>query len=817
MNKWLKIAIGVTISFLIIAIGGTIIFYSMLKRSLPVYSGELRVSEIKNEIQIFRDEYAIPYIFTKDEEDVAFALGFLHAQERMFQMDVARRAGEGRLSEIFGTKTIPFDKLFLTVGIKNTAERILVEANPLTKKMLTAYAKGVNHYIDDARGRYSVEFDILGYQPYEWKPLHSIIIIRMMAWELNIGWWSDIAFTHLVQKLGEEKVKEILPDYPENAPTIIPPETKKLSRVSLDLIQTDRNYRYFAGIAGNHIGSNNWVVNGNKSASGKPVIANDPHLAFSLPGKWYAAVINSDNINVAGVTLPGVPGVVIGKNKNISWVLTNVMADDSDFYLEKIDYENKKYFFNDEWKNLTIREDTIRIKDSADVVIEIKSTHRGPIISDIHQYNLMYPDNVHQKSSISMRWTGNDVSDEYYSIYSINKASNWEEFKYYVSYFKVPGQNFVYADNDGNIGYICAAKLPVRNSVNPTFVYDGTSDKYDWKGFVPYNEMLMLLNPSSNYIASANNKTVKEFKYHISNIWEPHSRITRITQMLESREVHSVNDFQQYQFDFVSPYAEEITAFIIEAFKGIKITDQNMKIALDLLESWDFNLTAESQTPSIYAMFYKYLLKNIFEDEMGENLFNEYIYVANIPYRTVLKMLNDNRSSWFNNINTKQVETRDMIIRKSLADALYNLETEYGDKPENWQWGKLHNVTFRHMFSGASSLIDKLINIGPYSIGGDGTTVFNTEYFFSKPVSIIAPTQLKPFDVIVGPSMRFIYDFAEPEFFHLVLPAGQSGNVMSEHYKDMTDMWLNGSTIKVITDEEKIRNNEFKLLRLIPD
>ncbi len=816
MNKWLKIILGITISLIILAVGGTLIFNSMLKRSLPVYSGELKVNGIRSEVKIYRDEYAIPYIFAKYEDDAAFALGYIHAQERMFQMDLARRAGEGRLSEILGAKTLPFDKLFLTVGIKNIAEKILSEVHPSTKKMLVSYANGVNNYLEEAKGRYSIEFDVLGYQPYNWEPVHSIIIIRMMAWELNIGWWSDIAFTHLVQQLGEEKVKEILPEYPENAPTIIPNETKNLNRTGLEFLQIDRNYRHFAGIAGNHIGSNNWVINSNKSVTGKPIIANDPHLAFSLPGKWFVAVIRSDSLNVEGVTLPGVPGIVIGKNKNISWVLTNVMADDSDFYVEELDPANKMYFFNNEWKPLEINTDTIHVKDSADVVFEIASTHRGPIISSIHQYTIMYPDDRYQKNAISMRWTGNDVSDEFYALYSVNKASNWKEFLESVSNFKVPGQNFVYADNDGNIGYICGAKLPIRNNVSSTFVFDGTTDKYDWKGYVPFNEMPFLLNPATNYIASANNKTIQNFKYHISNIWEPHSRITRITGMLESKEKHSVDDFHNYQYDFISPYAEEITSYIVKAFNGIKVTDTNMKIAIDLLESWDFKMDSESQTPSIYAMFYKFLLKNIFEDEMGENLFNEFIYLANIPYRTVLKILKDNSSSWFNNVNTKQIETRDVIIRKSLADALLNLETEFGMKAENWQWGKLHTLTLRHIFSGISPVIDRFVNIGPYKISGDGTTVFNTEYLFSKPVGILSPTQLKPFDVIVGPSMRFIYDFAEPEFFYLILPAGQSGNVMSPHYNDMTEKWLRGGTIKINTDDENIKNGGFQILRLLP-
>ena len=463
MPRWLKIVIGLFTTLVIVIIVGGIIFYKMLSSSLPVYNGQIQSDKISSDIRIYRDSLAVPYIFAQNDEDAAFALGYLHAQERLFVMDLARRAGEGRLSEILGEDAVPFDKMFLTVGLKRNALENIKRLNPQSLNLLKAYSNGVNLYIKEAKGHYPVEFDALGYDPYEWKPEHSLLIIRMMAWQLNISWWVDFSFSDLVLKLGEDKVKKILPSYPENGPYIIPSELKNLSSLNKGLVETDQAFREFMGTSGTHIGSNNWVVNGTKSQSGKPIIANDPHLEYSAPGRWYAAVIKSGTETCAGVSLPGVPGIVIGKNDNISWTLTNIMADDADFYVEKLDSLGKNYLYNGSWKILTSYKEKIKVKNKPDVEFNIKLTHRGPIISDIHPFSFLYNNKGFRTPPISMRWTGNDFSDELFAFYKINKAKNWNDFKSAVQMFNVPGQNFVYADNSGNIGYALRCQIAHQN------------------------------------------------------------------------------------------------------------------------------------------------------------------------------------------------------------------------------------------------------------------------------------------------------------------------------------------------------------------
>lgn len=817
MPKWIKVTIGLTVSFIVIFLVGGYFIEKMLKASLPDYSGELKTSSIKNNIEIYRDSMAVPYIFAESDEDAAFALGYLHAQERLFTMDLARRAGEGRLSELLGEKTIPFDKMFRTIGIKRKIENNFHLYNPKVISILKSYSAGINLYIREAKGKYPIEFDVLGYDPYEWEPIHSLIIVRLLGWELNMSWWVDFTFAQIVQKFGQEKALEILPDYPENAPYIINSDYKKLSALNSSLIETDKQFRKFLGIYGTHLGSNNWVVNSRMSASGKPIIANDPHLAFSAPGKFYAAVIKSKDWNAAGVTIPGVPGIVIGKNEDIAWTMTNVMNDDADFYIEKIDSTGKYYHLNNNWKELNVFKDTIKVKDADDYIYEIKETHRGPVISDIHPGTILFSQEKIQMPAISMKWLGNEFSDELNAFLNLNKATNIPEVKNAMKDFSLPGQNFVIADNDGNIGYVFGARVPLRKSNNPTLIFDGTTTDNDWLGHVAYDELPFMINPQQNFIATANNKVVKSFKYHISNLWEPSSRIDRVHVLLNSKDVHSKEDFMEYQMDIRSPYAKQITEYILNAFKGIEIQDINLKKSLELLSEWDFEMSSLSQTPAVYSVFLMNLLKNTYYDEMGKELFNQFVFIANVPFRSILQLLDNPNSAWFNNVNTREKETRDVIIRKSLADALTELERKFGKNIANWQWGNLHKVVFKHSFSGQVSMIDKFINIGPYSISGDGTTIFNTEYPFSEPNKEIGLLDHEPYENVLGPQIRFIHDFSNPDEFYLILTTGQSGNIMSDHYNDMTKPWLDGKYMKISTDTERIKSNKNNLFKLLAE
>lgn len=813
MPKWLKILIGILSSIFALIIFAGIFFYNMLTSSLPQYEGAIQSKKIISDVEIYRDSLAIPYIVADNDEDVAFALGYLHAQERLFIMDLIRRAGEGRLSEILGEKVLPFDKMFRTVGIKRSILENYDNYDPQVIKILQAYSDGVNLYIEQNKNNYSIEFDVLGYQPEEWKPLHSLIVIRMMGWELNLSWWVDFTYAELIEKFGVDKTIEILPDISASNLQKIP-SSKVVTSLTEDFIKTNLDFRNFMGWRGTQVGSNNWTVSPNKSLSGKPIIANDPHLAFSAPGKWYAVVIRSRDWNAAGVSLPGVPGIVIGKNDNISWALTNLMNDDADYYYEKLDSSKNNYLLDGKWQPLQIIKDTIKIKNQKPEIIEIRKTHRGPIISQIHPFTFIYNDDGKKYNAMSMKWLGNLFSNEMFAFLKINKAKNFSEFREAVSYFSLPGQNFLYADNQGNIGYVMGARIPIRSQTASTIISDGTASANDWKGFVPEEEKKVIFNPQENFFATANNNLFPDFKFHISNLWEPSSRIDRITFLLSQKEKHSVKDFQNYQMDQTSEYAKLIVPYILEAFSTTKVKDENLKESLELLEKWDYQMSGYNQVTTIYQVFLKYLVRNIYLDEMGEDLFNKFLFIVNVPYRSLLKVLQNN-ASWFDDVTTNQIENKNFIIRKSLSDALTYLEKKYGKDLSSWQWGRLHKATFKHPFSGALSLIDKFVNIGPFEIGGDGTTIFNTEYPFAKSIEEFSAFRHEEFENILGPSMRFVYDFANPEEIFLTLTTGQSGNLFSQHYSDMSELWLKGKLVKIKTDIQSIKSSDKKLLRIV--
>lgn len=810
MQKLLRVSFIILIVAVLLIIPGIFIVRGILKQSVPSYEGTIQAPGLKGETQIWFDSLGVPYIQASDETDAAYALGYLHAQERLFQMELGRRAGLGRLSEVIGEKTVKFDQLFRTVGIERTARKILEQTPAETRKMLEAYSEGVNTYIRLNQSRLPVEFDILGYIPEEWQPLHSIIMMRMMAWELNIAWWQDISLTLAVEKAGEEKRSDLIPAFPDEAPLISSLNVKSTAGHNFSFFDIASDYREFAGIKGSQTGSNNWVVAPSRSASGSAILASDPHLSLQQPGKWYLAVMRAGSLNVSGVTLPGIPAVVIGKNDSIAWGLTNVMADDADFYSVLLTRDRKGYIVDGDTLPLTVIDTEILIKKQEPLPYRIYITEFGPVVSAVHPHNSDSSEAGYLRE-IAMKWTGNDISDEYLAAYKLNRAGNLNEFRTAVSHFKVPGQNFVYGDRKGNIAYYSGAGIPARGEGDPKMILEGTTRKTQWKGYIPFTDLPSAVNSPQGYIATANNRT-KITPFYISSLWEPSSRIERINRLLSDKEKHSAEDFMRYQNDRISFYAEKVTPYILAAFSGVKVQDNNLKELLELLEAWDYSFDPLSQTPAVYSVFLYKFYENTLKDELGAELLNQYSRIANVPLKIMFQLIKNPAAPVFDDVSTPQVENRDDIIRKSLNDALNYLESRFGEKIAAWQWGEVHTLTLKHFFSGSNELLDRFINDGPHPVGGDGTTLNLGEYPFYRYDSF---GKAKEFENQVGPSMRFICDFSLPDQFFYSTTGGQSGNSMSDHYKDLTRYWLDGKYISVKTDPESFTKNK-KMLRLIP-
>ncbi len=803
MSRKIKILVGIVGSILIIVVSAFFIFRYLVTKSFPVVDGELRVDGLQQPVTIYRDKYSVPHIIAQNEHDLFFAQGYVHAQDRLWQMDITRRAGEGRLSEILGSSALQYDKLFKTIGIQRIAEKLEAQLHPESKLIVQAYSDGVNAFIHSHRGNYPIEFDMLNYVPEDWQPVHTLIVSRMMAWELNLSWYVDLTLGELVQKFGEEKAKEIFPTYPENAPVIVPKEllNKQTAFNGEDFLRADKSFRKFFGMSGMHIGSNAWAVSGKKSESSYAMLANDPHLGLSEPSKWYEVHLQGGSLDVAGVSLPGAPGIIIGHNHSIAWGMTNVMADDADFFIEQEDsLHHDRYLYKGELKTFELYNDTIFVKDSSVVPITIRESVHGPIINDVNQTAAA------SQNPVALRWTGEDASDELYAIYCIDKAQSWEQFKNGVKYFTVPGQNFVYADDKGNIGYCMGVRLPIRASQNPTLPMPGWTGNYDWKGFVPFEKLPQLFNPPEQFIATANNKTTDaSFPYHISNLWEPPSRIERIRELLSTQNKISVEDFKRIQLDYYSYFAKQVTPFIIHAFDSVRIADAHLQTALNYFRNWNFQQTKNDVSTALFNVFFTHLLENVFENKMGEALYKNYIFLANIPLRVVPALLNTPSSSWFDDPSTPNVETRDEVIRKSLAQAIAELQLSLGDKMKMWQWGRLHTLTFEHPF-GSRPPLGTIFNIGPFEVGGSGTTLNNGEYHLGD-----------PYRMHLGPSMRQIVDFSDINGALSVIPTGQSGQPLSAHYSDQTSMWLNGDYHTLPLDDAAVTSAAKHRLRLVPN
>jgi len=776
-----KFLIGITGTLIIVLIAGFLFVRHLITRSFPDYETTLTSAELSQPVYIYRDEYGVPRIEADNKEDAFFAVGVVHAQDRLWQMELSRRAGQGRLAEILGPEVIDIDKLFRTFGFTSIVRETIETLPPEYIRILEKYSAGVNYVIDSSQGRYPIEFDILKFEPEEWEPAHTLLISKLMAWELSLAWRVEVAMGEVIENIEFDLAIKALPGYPADAPVIVPEELRdrRFASTLQNMRKIDLKYRQLAGIQGSHVGSNSWVISGDFSASGKPMLANDPHLGLAAPSRWYELSVSSgDALNVGGMTLPGVPLVIIGRNNAIAWGLTNVMADDADFYLEDIDTaDTPRYRIDNEWHDLTVRDEEIYVRDSDAVVFRIHETHRGPLVQSL----LGIEPGKWDDQPISMRWTGLEPSNELKALYGVNTAATYREFRESLRHFSAPGQNFVYADTAGNIAYISAVRLPIRPRGNPVLPFPGWDSRYDWTGYVHFDELPELYNPPNGIIATANNKIVDDsYPYYISSMWEPPSRIQRIMEMLNKRDTFLISDFQRMQNDFISVHAREIVPYILQAFDGIAVKDEDLSRTLSYFRNWDFYFGPGDVPTTIFNVFWVTLIENTFKPRMGEELFKEYIGLSNIPIRAMSELLTLPNSEWFENPNTPKRENRNDVIRKSLTDAIHYLRDTLGDDIRTWRWGTIHTITFRHAF-GQHSPIDKVVNIGPFPIGGAGTTVNNGEYFLYK-----------PYENISGPSMRFIVDMANPSIAHTIIPTGQSGQPLHRHYKDQTQLWLDG-------------------------
>ena len=671
--------------------------------------------------------------------------------------------------------------MFRIVGIRRIAEEVERGLSRESRDMLQWYSDGVNAYIATHVGKYPVEFDLLQYNPEPWQPVHSLIVGRLMAWELNLSWWTDLTFGAIAERVGLEKALDIVPPYPGSvAPTVPAGAWKAYADLSNGYMKVAHEFADLFGTASIAGGSNAWAVAPGKSVTGSVLLANDTHLRLQVPSKWYEVRLRAPDFNVRGMSVAGVPCVVAGRNDRIAWGVTNLMADDADFYVERIDSaDTTEYFYDGAWYPVTYLEEEIGVRNQPGVPLAIRLTRHGPIVTDIQT-----PLQKGRAPYVaSMRWTGAEPDDQMQAFFMMDRAHNWQEFSEAVRRFPGPGQNFVYGDTQGNIGYWCGVKLPIRTRRSSLLPLPGWEKESDWKGFVPPDKLPHLYNPPEGFVASANNKIVDDtYPYYISDLWEPPSRILRLREKLDgSNEAFSPDDFQRLQNDMFSYNAKEMLPYILAAFKDSALGLAEEQQVMEYLRNWNFVYSPQDIATSIYQEFYVHFLRNVYADEMGDDLFHDFLILANVPIRVTTRLVEEGTSSWFDDVRTDSVETRDDMIRKSLREAVIVLRARFGIETKMWRWGDLHTVTLQHPF-GLKKPLDRIFNIGPFPYGGASTALMSGEYDLNE-----------PFAAVIAASYRQIFDLSISGRTYSVLPSGQSGQVFNPHYSDQTDLWLNGA------------------------
>ncbi|MDZ7719446.1 MAG: penicillin acylase family protein [Balneolaceae bacterium] len=814
MRFILKLLIFLGILFVGIAV---LSVYWTFYSPLPDYTSNVQLDGLEQQAEVHWDTYAVPYIYAESEDDLYYTIGYLHAQERLWQMTLSQIAAEGRFAEFLGEDLVEYDIHQRTLGFWETAKRIEAEAPDSLIHFLERYSAGVNEFVRQNKENLPVEFTLLDVKPIEWTPTHSIALSRLMAWDQNIHWWSELTYAYLAEQMDSYNFQQLIPVYDDRYPTTLSEaESAELASATMPFLETEMEFRGLLQKKGTQFGSNAWAVNGTKTNSGLPILAGDPHMGLSIPGFWYEVSYHTPNHQISGATIPGSPFVVLGQNLNLAWSMTNIMSDDTDFFSEQINPNNSNQYVVDSvtdsvtsYQEFSKRTEIITVKDADDELHVVRSTNHGPVISDIH------PDSTLGDKIISLNWMGHEVSQELWAVYKMNHAESMAQFQDAVEMFDTPGMNFIYADIENNIAIFTGANLPVRD-YNPLMFRRGWDPSYDWQSTIPFDELPHKINPEEGFVAHANNKMhTDSYPYYISTFWEPPSRILRINQFLESSDSLTIKSMESMQYDVYSEQAREITEMILPILRSGENAD-DLETALSYLENWNFEYTASSTAASIFDLFFINLSRNILVDDIGEEMFENLARLEHLPVMIISEMLRNN-SIFFDDRNTTQTEALEKIVQESMAQTLQQLNEEFGSEPFEWRWENVLDFTLRPPLLGEASqrpdapailkmIVDNLFSKGPYTVRGNSMSINKAQYRWEF-----------PFKMHLGPSIRRIIDFSSPGRSQTVLPTGQSGNPLSANYGDQTNLWLEGRYRFIYQDSTFFNENSYQTMTLTPN
>lgn len=769
-----KIILAVLISLIFFVLGAFLFFVLQFRSSLAKERGEAFFDGLTAPVRVVWDAWGVPHIFASTDNDLFSAVGYLHAQERMWQMDVLRRAGFGRLSEIFGKATLDEDKLLRNLGLPQSILKDYENLNPTLREALGSYSQGVNAWIASRKLNWPPEIMLLRFRPEPWTVLDSLAIKQVMALVLCTDYMSELFRARLVEKVGLGRALEIL--------------EKDVGLVSLDEISTvPLSSPSILPLPG---ASNNWVVGGSRTQSGLPLLANDPHLEITLPPIWYELHIHSPGFNAAGVTFPGVPLVVIGHNASIAWGVTNSKADVQDLYVEKINEAGDAYLDPDGWRPLRKTEEVIRVRGKKDPVrMEVQWTSRGPILSE----------EVGIKGApLSLRWTIYEGGRIFEALFLLNRARNWSEFCQALELWDTPSLNFVYADVQGNIGYYLSGRIPRRKKTAALFPVPAWKAENQWQGFLGEHEKPKILNPSAGYIVTANHKIVGEdFPYYVSCDFDVPFRARRIEELIRSYDRHSVDSFCRIQNDVLSKRAELFLPYL----EKLQPDDIKAREAQALLAGWSGEMKSGPEA-ALFSAFMDILDEEVFGDELGEDV-RDFRRFFKRKEAGLFRLLADPDAVWYDNTKTSQRERRDDILSISLKKAFEWLEKKQG-RPAKWDWSRLHAIYFFHALGRVN--LFRFFNRGPYPHDGDSFTIRAS---FGHDID-------GNFATTHGASYRQVIDLADFQKSVWVLSSGQSGHFLSQRYDDQIPIWLGGEYRPMLFAGEDIEASASAILLFKP-
>ncbi|MRJ76417.1 penicillin acylase family protein [Aeromicrobium sp. SMF47] len=814
----------------IVVVGVAIFSFVTVRKSFPDTNGQVQISSLAGDVEVKRDGLGIPQIYADTPEDLFLAQGYVHAQDRFYEMDFRRHVTSGRLAELVGDAALDTDKYVRTLGWRRVAEKEVALLDDTTLSLLKAYARGVNSYIDNrSSSELSLEYAVLeltgpDYTPEPWTVVDSLAWIKAMAWDLRSNMTDEIDRVLATEKLTVAQVEELYPDYPKGHRTIVgdegtvrdgaftaqapAPTQEGLARSAVTSLKKARSSAEalpaLLGI-GDGIGSNSWVVDGDHTTTGEPILANDPHLAPSMPGIWYQVGLHCRTVDeacpydVAGFSFSGLPGVVVGHNAKIAWGVTTMYADVADLYLERVTGDT--YEYDGKQVPLKTRRETFKIAGEESQTITVRSTRHGPILSDLDEDAEDVGEAAQKNATrgsyeVALRWTALTPEPTIKAVFALGRAQDWDDFRAAAKLFTVPSQNLVYADVDGNIGYQSPGTIPVRRQGDGRWPVPGWDPAFEWKGSIPFDELPSVLNPDEGFIVTANNKVIgDQYPKLLGADTAAGYRSERIRELIESRigkggKGLDVQDMSSIQNDTYSANAARLVPALLKVDLGSRYHRQGQAT----LEKWDLKQDADSPGAAYFNSVWRHLLELTFHDELPEAVWPE---GGERWFNVVSGLLDKPGSHWWDDVSTPEKESRDQILATAMQDARDELTMIQSRNPSQWRWGTMHKLELVNPTLGDSGvgLVDKLFNRGPYRVGGGGGIVDATSWDATE-----------GYEVTSVPSMRMIVDLADLDRSRWIQLTGSSGHAFHDHYVDQQERWRKGETVPWVFGRQAVED-----------